>query len=274
MSTFTPHFLNEITMKKLLLIAMLLSPFAAKTQTIVQFYTNHGEFTVELYDTLMPITTSNFINLVNEEFYDGVIFHRVIEGFVIQGGDNTPVPPAIPDEFSDETSNIQKTLGMANAGPNTGNSQFYINLVNNTYLDPNYPCFGITTEGFDVVLEIGSVPTNSQDKPIDDVVMDSLRVVDLSLAISEIQNNSLLVEVYPNPFVSSIQISFETKQNGHVDLGIYDIYGRLVSQLINENRQTGIHKVIWNGADATDAVYFMRIATDEGVKTVRLVKFD
>ena len=262
-------------MKKLLLIALLFSStFAAKAQTVVQFYTNHGEFTVELYDTLMPITTDNFIGLVNEKFYDGVIFHRVIEGFVIQGGYNTPVPPAIPDEFSDETSNIQKTLGMANAGPNTGNSQFYINLVNNDYLDPNYPCFGITTEGFDVVLEIGSVPTNSNDKPIDDVIMDSLRVTGQTTSISELHNAPVLVEVYPNPFISSTQISFEIKQNSHVDLSIYDIHGRLVSQLINEHRQVGVHNVMWNDVDATDEVYFMRITTEEGAKTVRLMKIN
>ena len=261
-------------MKKLILIAFLLSPFVSKAQTAVEFYTNHGDFTVELYDEFMPITTGNFINLVNEEFYDGVIFHRVIEGFVIQGGNNPPAPPNIPDEFSEETSNIQKTLGMANAGPNTGNSQFYINLVDNTGLDPNYPCFGITIAGFDVVLEIGSVPTNSNDRPIDDVIMDSLRVTGQTTVISELHNAPILVEVYPNPFVTSTQISFEIKQNSHVDLSIYDIHGRLVTQLINEQRQVGVHKITWDDADATDAAYFMRLTTGKGVKTVRLVKFD
>lgn len=262
-------------MKKLILIAFLLGPLVSKAQTAVEFYTNHGDFTVELYDEYMPITTGNFINLVNEEFYDGVIFHRVIEGFVIQGGYNTPVPPSIPDEFSDETSNVQRALGMANAGPNTGNSQFYINLVDNTYLDPNYPCFGITLEaGFPVVLEIGSVPTNGADQPIDDVIMDSLRVTGQTTSIFEMHNEPVLVEVYPNPFVTSTQISFEIKQNSHVDLSIYDIHGRLVTQLINEQRQIGVHKITWDDTDATDAAYFMRLTTEVGVKTVRLVKLD
>ena len=263
-------------MKKLILITILLSStFALKAQTIVQFSTNHGKFDVELYDTLMPITTGNFINLVNENFYDGVIFHRVIEGFVIQGGYNPPAPPNIPDEFSDETSNVQRALGMANAGPNTGNSQFYINLVDNTYLDPNYPCFGITLEaGFPVVLEIGSVPTNGADQPIDDVVMDSLRVTGQTTSIFEMHNKPVLVEVYPNPFVTSTQISFKITQNSHVDLSIYDIHGRLVTQLINEQRQVGVHKITWDDTDATDAAYFMRLTTEVGVKTVRLVKLD
>lgn len=259
-------------MKKLLLIAFLLSPFVSKAQTAVEFYTNHGNFTVELYDTYMPITTGNFIGLVNEEFYDGVIFHRVIEGFVIQGGYNPPAPPNIPDEFSEETSNIQKTLGMANAGPNTGNSQFYINLVNNDYLDPNYPCFGITIAGFDVVLEIGSVPTNSNDKPLDDVVMDSLRVTGQTTSVYEIHNAPILVEVYPNPFVNSTEIKYEIKNSGHVGLSIYDLHGRLVTQLVDDEKQVGIHTTTWYGNDALDAVYFMRLTTEEGVKTVRLVK--
>lgn len=261
-------------MKKLILIAFLLSPFVSKAQTAVEFYTNHGDFTVELYDAYMPITTGNFINLVNEKFYDGVIFHRVIEGFVIQGGYNPPAPPNIPDEFSDETSNVQQSLGMANAGANTGNSQFYINLVDNTYLDPNYPCFGITIAGFDVVLEIGSVPTDSQDKPIDDVIMDSLRVTGQTTSISEMHNAPILIEVYPNPFVNSIVINFEIKHHGNVDLSIYDMHGRLVSQLINSEKQVGIHTITWYGDDAPDAIYFMRLTTEEGVKTVRLVKFD
>lgn len=261
-------------MKKLILIAFLLSPFVSKAQTAVEFYTNHGDFTVELYDAFMPITTGNFINLVNEKFYDGVIFHRVIEGFVIQGGYNTPVPPSIPDEFSDETSNVQRSLGMANAGPNTGNSQFYINLVNNTYLDPNYPCFGITIAGFDVVLEIGSVPTDGNDQPNDDVIMDSLRVTGQTTSVSEIHDAPILVEVYPNPFVNSIEIKYEIKNSGHVNLSIYDMHGRLVTQLINGEKQVGINTTTWYGDDAPDAIYFMRLTTKEGVKTVRLVKME
>ena len=155
-----------------------------KGQTQVDFFTNYGDFRVELYDSLMPITTSNFINLVSTNFYDGAIFHRVIKNFMIQGGDVSPPPPSIPDEFDSTLSNIQKTISMANSGPNTGTCQFFINLVDNTYLDfdkppftSKHPVFGITVSGFNIVEDIGDVQTNFNDKPYVDVVMDSVRIV-------------------------------------------------------------------------------------------------
>lgn len=153
-------------------------------QTQVDFFTNYGDFRVELYDSLMPITTSNFKNLVSTNFYDGAIFHRVIKNFMIQGGDVSPPPPSIPDEFDSTLSNIQKTISMANSGPNTGTCQFFINLVDNTYLDfdkppftSKHPVFGITISGFNIVEDIGDVQTNFNDKPYIDVVMDSVRIV-------------------------------------------------------------------------------------------------
>ena len=155
-----------------------------KGQTQVDFFTNYGDFRVELYDSLMPITTSNFINLVSTNFYDGAIFHRVIKNFMIQGGDVSPPPPSIPDEFDSTLSNIQKTISMANSGPNTGTCQFFINLVDNTYLDfdkppftSKHPVFGITVSGFNIDEDIGDVQTNFNDKPYIDVIMDSVRIV-------------------------------------------------------------------------------------------------
>ena len=113
---------------------------ASVSQTVVTFFTNMGSFEVELYDTLMPITAGNFKSLVEDEYYDGVIFHRIISNFVIQGGDPTGTGSGgpgytIPDEFDSTLSNLVKTLSMANAGPNTGGSQFFINTKNNTFLD-------------------------------------------------------------------------------------------------------------------------------------------
>ena len=155
-----------------------------KGQTQVDFFTNYGDFRVELYDSLMPITTSNFINLVSTNFYDGAIFHRVIKNFMIQGGDVSPPPPSIPDEFDSTLSNIQKTISMANSGPNTGTCQFFINLVDNTYLDfdkppftSKHPVFGITVSGFNIVEDIGDLQTNFNDKPYIDVIKDSVRIV-------------------------------------------------------------------------------------------------
>ena len=127
---------------RILLISTILSiSINLNGQTHVDFFTNYGDFRVELYDSLMPITTSNFKNLVNTNFYDGAIFHRVIKNFMIQGGDISPAPPSIPDEFDSTLSNIQKTISMANSGPNSGTCQFFINLVDNTYLDFDKPPF-------------------------------------------------------------------------------------------------------------------------------------
>ena len=86
-------------MKVLLPLFIMLLSFLAKAQTEVAIYTNYGTINLMLYDTIVPNTVSNFVNLVNQKFYDGVIFHRVIDNFMIQGGDGTPVPPAIMDEF-------------------------------------------------------------------------------------------------------------------------------------------------------------------------------
>ena len=170
---------------RILLISIILSiSINLNGQTQVDFFTNYGDFRVELYDSLMPITTSNFKNLVSTNFYDGAIFHRVIKNFMIQGGDVSPTPPSIPDEFDSTLSNIQKTISMANSGPNTGTCQFFINLVDNTYLDfdkppftSKHPVFGITVSGFNIVEDIGDVQTNFNDKPYIDVVMDSVRIV-------------------------------------------------------------------------------------------------
>jgi len=171
-------------MRILLISLIIFCSFNLKGQTQVDFFTNYGDFRVELYDSLMPITTSNFINLVSANFYDGAIFHRVIKNFMIQGGDVSPPPPSIPDEFDSTLSNIQKTISMANSGPNTGTCQFFINLVDNTYLDfdkppftSKHPVFGITVSGFNIVEDIGDVQTNFNDKPYIDVIMDSVRIV-------------------------------------------------------------------------------------------------
>jgi peptidylprolyl isomerase len=141
---------------------------------IVLFETNIGDIKIELYDD-MPITTGNFKKLVQQGVYDGTIFHRVSGGFVIQGGDPTgtgygdPSIPTIPDEFTDHNENNRGTIAMANKGPNTGNSQFFINLVDNSHLDTEHPVFGKVIEGMDVVDSIGEVETDENEKPLQDV---------------------------------------------------------------------------------------------------------
>jgi len=167
----------------LVIIAIVLLSFTAfkltgntmDSTTKVKFETNYGEIVIEMYKE-MPITTGNFVRLVKTGFYDGVIFHRIIDGFMIQGGDPTGTGMGGPgyeikDEFTrtDLDNNDRGTISMANAGPNTGGSQFFINLVNNNFLDGKHPVFGKIIKGMDVVDKIAKVKTNSQDKPLQEV---------------------------------------------------------------------------------------------------------
>jgi len=143
--------------------------------------TNMGDITIQLYED-MPITAGNFQKLVEKGFYDGTIFHRIIDGFMIQGGDPTGTGRggpgyAIKDEFTRKNRNNRGTISMANAGPNTGGSQFFINLVDNNYLDSKHPVFGMVVEGIDVIDAIGKVRTGAMDRPVKDVKIESAKVM-------------------------------------------------------------------------------------------------
>jgi len=146
------------------------------------FKTNHGTFTVELFEDSAPKTAGNFIDLAEKEYFDGIIFHRVIDGFMIQGGDPTGTGRSgpgytIPDEFGDGLKHdVEGILSMANAGPNTGGSQFFITLAATPWLDGKHAIFGKVTEGMEVVRAIGSTPTGPGDRPRQDVVMESVRI--------------------------------------------------------------------------------------------------
>ncbi len=233
-------------MKKLFLIFLTLTSMTAgniaMSQSVVTFYTTMGTFEAEMYDTLQPITAGNFLSLVDTQFYDGIIFHRVVQGFVIQGGD--PLGTgfggpgySIPDEFDPNTSNIQKAFGMANSGPNTGGSQFFINLVSNTSLDPNYPVFGIVTTNFSVVQAIGNVPVDGNDKPLTNVVMDSVRTTGPMTSLEYFSGEIPLIEIFPNPVTenSTFRVLAKSVNQGHI--AIYD-------QMGNEVYREAEH---WNG---------------------------
>ncbi|MDY0267053.1 MAG: peptidylprolyl isomerase [Methanimicrococcus sp.] len=156
--------------------------------TTVLFETTMGNIKIKLRDD-MPITAGNFKQLVEKGYYDGLIFHRVIPDFMIQGGcpngTGTGGPGyAIPDEFVKGSSNLRGTISMANAGPNSGGSQFFINLVDNTYLDwdkppasSKHPVFGEVVEGMDVVDKIGTVKTARGDRPATDVKIIKATVI-------------------------------------------------------------------------------------------------
>ena len=179
---------------------------------LVTVHTNLGDFTLELFPEVAPKTVENFVTHAKNGYYNGVIFHRVIEDFMIQGGDPTGTGMGgesiygrtFEDEFSREAFNLYGTLSMANAGPNTNGSQFFIvtakqvpaqmlkqlkdggwpeeiveeyaKVGGTPWLDHRHTVFGRVVEGMDVVLKIEGVERNAQDRPLDDVVIESMDV--------------------------------------------------------------------------------------------------
>jgi peptidyl-prolyl cis-trans isomerase B (cyclophilin B) len=140
-------------------------------------HTNHGPIEVEFHDVDAPKTVENFRKLAGDGFYDGVIFHRVIPDFMIQGGDPTGTGTGGPGyTFEDEFNKHPVTRGalaMANAGPNTNGSQFFIVTADACpWLDGKHTVFGRVTNGMDVVDEISQVQTNAGDRPSEDVVIE------------------------------------------------------------------------------------------------------
>ena len=138
--------------------------------TTVLLQTTMGDVKIELFEDTMPITAGNFRKLVEKRFYDGMIFHRVIPDFMIQGGDPEGTGMggpgyAIRDEFTPTNRNSRGTISMANAGPNTGGSQFFINVVDNNRLDPKHPVFGKVVNGMEIVDAISRTPTDAKDSP-------------------------------------------------------------------------------------------------------------
>jgi cyclophilin family peptidyl-prolyl cis-trans isomerase len=151
---------------------------------MVLMKTNMGDIKIKLYMDKAPITAGNFRDLVDQGFYDGIIFHRVIDGFMIQGGDPTGTgtggsPNTIPDEFGEGLKHNRKgILSMANSGPNTGTSQFFITLVPTPHLDGKHAIFGEVVEGMNVVEKIGKVEKDARDKPVKDVVMTKVTMIE------------------------------------------------------------------------------------------------
>ena len=149
----------------------------------IKFTTNKGVFVAEMFEDKAPLTTKNFIELVEKGFYDGIIFHRVIDGFMIQGGDPTGTGMGGPgykmkDEFGEGLKHDDEgILSMANAGPNTGGSQFFITLAPTPWLNGHHAIFGKVVEGMDVVRLIGVVPTDFRDRPREAVTMEKVEVV-------------------------------------------------------------------------------------------------
>ena len=167
-----------------LAVLQVLPAFAdeAVKRPVAVFTTSMGTFRIELYSDLAPNTVANFVSLAEKKFYDGVIFHRVIDNFMIQGGDPTGTGRGgpgymIPDEFGEGLKhNAPGILSMANAGPNTGGSQFFITLVPTPWLDGHHAIFGRVIDGMDIVEAIGHTKTNRQDRPVKDVVINTITI--------------------------------------------------------------------------------------------------
>ena len=142
-------------------------------------HTNHGDITVELFDEEAPKTVENFKKLAGDDFYNGVIFHRVIKDFMIQGGDPTGTGTGGPgytfeDEFN-EHQVVRGALAMANAGPNTNGSQFFIVTTDSApWLDGKHTVFGHVVDGMEVVDKIEGGETDARDKPVEEARIESV----------------------------------------------------------------------------------------------------
>ncbi len=155
-----------------------------KKLNYVKFETTMGDFKMKLYSDKAPLTTDNFRSLVEKGFFDGIIFHRVIDGFMIQGGDPSGTGrggsgKTIQDEFGPGLKHSKKGIfSMANAGPNTGTSQFFITLAPTPHLDGKHAIFGEVVDGMDVVEKIGKTKTGAQDRPVTEVKMTKVYMVE------------------------------------------------------------------------------------------------
>ena len=183
-------------MKRIILVGLLLILLAGYIQAAEKiekgvkrmekrtavFETSKGNFEIELFTEKAPVTTKNFIDLVNKGFYDGLVLHRVIDGFMIQGGCPEGTGRGGPgyniqDEFHpDLKHDAEGILSMANAGPNTGGSQFFITLAPTPWLDGKHAVFGKVTSGMDVVKAIGKVQVGAGSRPVSDVVIKKITI--------------------------------------------------------------------------------------------------
>ena len=166
----------------LLLLVLCIFLVGCSNMKTAVMETNMGTMEIELYTDKAPITTKNFIDLANKGFYNGLIFHRVIDNFMIQGGDpkgdGTGGPGyKIKDEFHPDLKHSSAgILSMANSGPNSGGSQFFITLIPTSWLDNKHAVFGKVVKGEDVLIKIGDVKTDVRDKPLEDVIIKKVTI--------------------------------------------------------------------------------------------------
>ena len=170
----------------MLKILFALLPFCALLAEKVVLETNQGAIELTLWPNVAPKTVENFVTLANQGYYDGVTFHRVIKGFMLQGGDPTGTGaggksiygPTFADEFNSKVNfDRPYLLAMANRGPNTNGSQFFITTSTPTWLNQKHTIFGEVTSGKDVVQKIENVPKGANDKPLTPVIIQKATVI-------------------------------------------------------------------------------------------------
>ena len=259
-------------------ICLILSANRMLAQTQLTFYTNKGTFVAEMFEDKRPITTKNFIDLTKKKFYDKMIFHRVIKDFVIQSGDPTGTGSGgsgvtIPDELTPPVSNLLGTFGMANIGkPNTADSQFYINLKDNTSLDKAYTAFAKVISGMTVVQAIGAVKTDSNDKPTTKVTLDSVRITSPVTGMDETAEIESL-GIYPNPVTDQSVLTMNALNDKTVHVSIYNQQGQLISRS-QQKLQAGettvrlaeLHEGVLN-----PGIYYVTVSDDLSVANEKFV---
>ncbi len=273
-------------MKKWTLSLLMLTLMTTiKAQTNVIFYTTEGDFMVEIHDDIVPITGGNFLDLVDAKFYDGIIFHRVIDNFIIQGGDPTGTGTGGPgytieDEFDPSLSNVKKTISMANSGPDSGGSQFFFNMIDNTYLDydeapltSKHAVFGIVTENFNIVEDIADVPVDGANRPITDVIIDSIRVgSELISGIEDVNISVNQIEVFPNPVNENSLIQITSDKPSVTEIQLHDSFGKTITtlnvDLVNGINQFNLEPLLNNVHSS--GIYHLSVIIDNAIQTVRI----
>ena len=247
-------------------------------QTDARFYTSFGEFDVTLRDDLVPITAGNFISLADTQFYDGIIWHRVVKNFVNQSGDPTGTGSGgpgytIPDEFHQQLRHYKRgILSMANSGPNTGGSQFFITMKQVLYLDSLHAVFGEVINGMAVIDSIEDVAVDGNDRPLSPVFIDSIRVLVPASRMSELNSDLILGSVAPNPFSGELTVFLGLRKSRSVTVELLDAYGRRVFHHDALNLAPGDHQISLDVGELASGIYFCRISDGVTVVSRKVVR--
>ncbi len=252
---------GEVMKRTLIVLILFIVINALFAQTQVEWQTSMGNFRAELREDLVPGIAGNFIDLANSGFYNDLIFHRVISGFMIQDG--CPLGTGyggpgytIPDEFHpDLVHDVPGVLSMANSGPNTNGSQYFITVAPTSWLDNAHSVFGHIIEGMDVVFAISEVETDSNDKPIVDVEIYSVTVIDISINHLQPAEESFTVDV--DELVNFMALAFSVNHTLTMSWYVDDV---LVSE--------GVSLFDFSHSFEAEGEYVVKVVFDNSVHTM------